>query len=68
MGHGLLTLHGVTHEVDAPLTVQANGDRFELVGSIALEMPDYAISVPQIGFTTAEPHAIIEFHLFLTRA
>lgn len=68
VGHGRLTLHGITRDVDVPLTVQMNGDRIELVGSIGLEMPDYAIVVPVIGFTAAEPHAIIEFHLFLTRA
>jgi polyisoprenoid-binding protein YceI len=68
VGHGRLTLHGVTRDVDVPLTVQMNGDRIELVGSIGLEMPDYGIEVPQIGFTRAEPHAIIEFHLFLVRA
>ncbi len=67
VGHGRLTLHGVSRDVDVPLTVQLNGDRIELVGSIGLEMPDYGIEVPKIGFTQSEPHAIIEFHLFLTR-
>jgi polyisoprenoid-binding protein YceI len=67
VGHGRLTLHGVTRDVDVPLTVQLNGDRIELVGSIGLEMPDYGIEVPKIGFTQSEPHAIIEFHLFLAR-
>ena len=67
VGHGHLTIHGVGHDVDVPLTLQASGDRIELVGSIGLEMPDYAIEVPQIGFTKAEPHAVIEFHLFLAR-
>ena len=67
IGHGNLTLHGVSHDVDVPLTVQLSGARIELVGSLGLEMPDYGIQVPQIGFTRAEPHAIIEFHLFLSR-
>lgn len=67
VGHGRLTLHGVSHDVDVPLTIQLAGGRIELVGSLGLEMPDYAIQVPQIGFTRAEPHAIIEFHLFLNR-
>lgn len=67
VGHGRLTLHGVSHDVDVPLTVQRNGDRIELVGSIGLEMPDYGIEVPVIGFTRSEPHAIIEFHFFLAR-
>jgi len=67
VGHGRLTLHGVTRDVDVPLTVQMNGNRIELVGSIGLEMPDYGIEVPKIGFTQSEPHAIIEFHLFLAR-
>jgi polyisoprenoid-binding protein YceI len=66
-GHGRLTLHGVSREVDVPFTIQLSGDRIELVGSLGLEMPEYGIEVPQIGFTRAEPHAIIEFHLFLTR-
>ena len=68
VGHGRLTLHGVSRDVDVPLTVQLNGDRIELVGSIGLEMPDYGIEVPKIGFTQSEPHAIIEFHLFLARS
>jgi polyisoprenoid-binding protein YceI len=67
VGHGRLTLHGVSHDVDVPLTIQLAAGRIELVGSIGLEMPDYGIQVPQIGFTRAEPHAIIEFHLFLSR-
>jgi polyisoprenoid-binding protein YceI len=67
VGHGRLTLHGVSRDVDVPLTIQLSGNRIELVGSLGLEMPDYGIEVPQIGFTRAEPHAIIEFHLFLTR-
>jgi polyisoprenoid-binding protein YceI len=67
VGHGRLTLHGVTRDVDVPLTAQLNGDRIELVGSLGLEMPDYGIEVPVIGFTRSEPHAIIEFHLFLAR-
>jgi polyisoprenoid-binding protein YceI len=67
VGHGRLTLHGVTRDVDVPLTIQLSGDRIELVGSLGLEMPDYGIEVPVIGFTRAEPHATIEFHLFLTR-
>jgi polyisoprenoid-binding protein YceI len=67
VGHGRLTLHGVGHDVDVPLTLQVSGARIELVGSLGLEMPDYGIEVPQIGFTRAEPHAVIEFHLFLTR-
>jgi len=68
VGRGRLTLHGVSRDVDVPLTIQMSGDRIELVGSLGLEMPDYGIEVPQIGFTRAEPHAIIEFHLFLVRA
>ena len=67
LGHGRLIIHGVGHDVDVPLTLQASGDRIELVGSIGLELPDYGIEVLQIGFTRAEPHAVIEFHLFLTR-
>ena len=68
VGHGRLTLHGVSRDVDVPLTVQMSGDRIELVGSLGLEMPDYGIEVPVIGFTRAEPHATIEFHLFLVRS
>ncbi len=67
LSHGRLTIHGVGHDVDVPLTLQASGDRIELVGSIGLELPDYGIEVLQLGFTRAEPHAVIEFHLFLTR-
>ncbi len=67
IGSGQLTLHGMTRTVQVPLTAQLSDSRIELVGSFGVELPDYGISPPDVGFTRAESHALIEFHLFLTR-
>ena len=64
---GRLTLHGVTKEVTSQMQVQINGAQVEDVGSVAVDMRDFAIDVPTIGFTKAEPGVTIEFHLLLAR-
>lgn len=66
--HGKLTIHGTTKTVDIPVMVQVNGDRIEVVGSVAIDMRDYGIGVPDVGFTSVQPQATIEFHLFFSRA
>ena len=65
---GTLTLHGVTKPVTSQVQVQMNGNRLEAVGSVKVDMRDFGIEVPTIGFTTAEPVVTIEFHLLLARA
>ena len=65
--NGTLTLHGVTKRVTAQLQVQMNGAHVEVVGTIKVDMRDFAIDPPTIGFTRAEPGVTIEFHLLLAR-
>jgi polyisoprenoid-binding protein YceI len=65
---GSFTAHGVTHDLTATLQVSRKGERIEVVGSFPLHYSDYGIDVPQVPFTTANPDATIEVHLFLRRA
>lgn len=64
---GTLTLHGVSKRVTSKLQVQMNGAQLEVVGSMKVDMRDFAIDPPTIGFTKAEPGVTIEFHLLLAR-
>ncbi|MFN2466283.1 MAG: YceI family protein [Candidatus Dormibacteria bacterium] len=64
---GAFTVHGVTHDVAIPLQVSRNDERLEVVGAFPLHYPDYKIDVPQVPFTSANPDATIEVHLFLKR-
>lgn len=66
--NGKLTLHGFTKSVTAQVQVQLTGTQVEIAGSINVDMRDFAIAPPDISFTTAEPQAVIEFHLLLDRA
>jgi polyisoprenoid-binding protein YceI len=64
---GTFTAHGVTHDVVIQLQVTRNGDRLEVVGSFPLHYQDYKVDVPQVPFTSANPDATVEVHLFLRR-
>lgn len=66
--NGKLKVHGVTKAVVAQAQVQLSGSQVEVAGSINVDMRDFAIAPPDISFTTAEPQAVIEFHLLLERA
>jgi polyisoprenoid-binding protein YceI len=65
--HGKLTVHGVTKDVDIPLTGQVSGDKIEVVGSVGVDMTDYGIQPPSVGFTSVQPKVTIAFHLFFAR-
>lgn len=65
--HGKMTVHGVTRDVDIPMTGQVTGDRIEVVGSIAVDMTDYGIQPPSVGFTSVQPRVTIAFHLLFAR-
>ena len=65
--NGKLNVHGLTKPVLAQLEVQLNGNEVEIAGSINIDMRDFAVAPPDISFTTAEPQAVIEFHLLLVR-
>ncbi|HXJ49125.1 MAG TPA: YceI family protein, partial [Candidatus Acidoferrum sp.] len=65
--NGKLNVHGFTKPVVAQVQVQRSGNQLEIAGSINIDMRDFAIAPPDISFTTAEPQAVIEFHLLLNR-
>lgn len=64
---GTLTLHGISKRVTSQVELQMKGVQAEVVGSIKVDMRDFAIDPPTIGFTRAEPVVTIEFHLLLAR-
>jgi len=65
--NGKLNVHGFAKPVVAQVQVQLSGSQLEIAGSINIDMRDFAIAPPDISFTTAEPQAVIEFHLLLDR-
>jgi polyisoprenoid-binding protein YceI len=65
---GSFTVHGVTHDLATSLKVTRNGGRLEVLGAFPLHYPDYKIDVPSVPFTSAQPDATVEVHLFLKRS
>ena len=65
---GQLTIHGVTKPVTATGKAQLNGGRVEIAGSLLVDMTDYGVQPPQIGFTTVDSKVTIDFDLFLSKA
>lgn len=65
---GKLTVHGVTKAVAAHVQATSTGAQAEVVGSMDVDMRDFAIEPPDISFTRAEPGVTIEFDLKLARA
>lgn len=62
---GKLTVHGVTKAVTAHVQASSTGSQAEVVGSMDVDMRDFAIDPPDISFTRAEPGVTIEFDLKL---
>lgn len=65
---GRLTIHGVTRSVVANVQVRVSGSSGQAAGSIAIQMTDYGLTPPSIGFTTVQPAVTIEFQLNLVRS
>jgi polyisoprenoid-binding protein YceI len=65
---GQLTIHGVSKPVTATGKAQLNAGRVEIAGSLPIDMRDYGVQPPQIGFTTVDSMVTIDFDLFLSRA
>lgn len=65
---GKLTVHGVTKAVTAHVQASSTGSQAEIVGSMDVDMRDFAIEPPDISFTRAEPGVTIEFDLKLVHA
>jgi polyisoprenoid-binding protein YceI len=65
---GKLTVHGVTKDVTVKAKAQLVGDKVEIAGSTSIDMTDYGVSPPQVGFVTVDSAVLIEFDIFLTKA
>jgi len=65
---GKLTVHGVTRDATATVTVQVAGDTAQVAGSLKIDMTDFGVQPPQIGFTNVEAATTIEFQLVLARS
>ena len=63
---GKLTLHGVTRSVEIPAEARAKGGTMEVVGSLAIKMPDWGIQPPEIAdFVKADDDGVLEFKLVM---
>lgn len=47
---GQLTIHGVTHEVEVPGTIDTNGSGVEMKATFPIKVADYDIDIPKIVF------------------
>ena len=65
---GKLTIHGVTKDVTATAKAQMTGGKIEIAGSVSINMTDYGISPPSVGFTTSDSQVTIGFDIFLTKS
>lgn len=64
---GELTIHGITKDVAVKAKAQMTGEKVEIAGSTSINMGDYGVSPPQVGFVTVDATVLIEFDLFLTK-
>jgi polyisoprenoid-binding protein YceI len=67
--HGVLTLHGVSRSIVAPLQARWDGSRVQVIGEIPIVFADYQIAIPAIaGLVKADDHGTLELQLFLARS
>jgi polyisoprenoid-binding protein YceI len=64
---GKLTVHGVTRDATASVTVQVTGSQAQVVGTVKVNMTDFGMQPPSVGFTSVEDATTIEFQLVMTR-
>lgn len=66
---GTLTLHGVTHDVEVPLTATLSGGTIVVQGSIAIAFADSGIEKPtSFAVLSIEGEGTLELQLFLAHA
>lgn len=65
---GKLTLHGVTKDIEVPVSAQMNGGQLQILGKAPISNADYGIEAPNIpGFVTVQDKGDFEFLLILTK-
>jgi polyisoprenoid-binding protein YceI len=68
-GRARLTVHGVTREVDLPVTGRWSGSTIQVVGQFPVKMSDYQIQAPRFGpVVSIEDNATVEVNLTFERA
>jgi polyisoprenoid-binding protein YceI len=66
---GKLTLHGVTRDVEIPADARLADGTLEVVGRLAIKMPDWGIEPPEIpDFVKADDDGQMEFKLVMKKA
>jgi polyisoprenoid-binding protein YceI len=66
---GTLTLHGVTKDVDIPMTWTLSGSTVLVQGSLSILFTDYAIEKPtSFAVLSVEDHGTMELQLFFTHS
>jgi len=66
---GQLTLHGVTKDVEIPMTAQISGDVIEVAGSLPIAFADYGIQAPtSFAVLSVDDHGTMEFQVFFSHA
>jgi polyisoprenoid-binding protein YceI len=65
---GQLTIHGVTKTVTATMQLRVSGTTAQLAGTMSIDMTDFGIQPPSVGFTSVQTAVTIEFSLNLTRS
>jgi polyisoprenoid-binding protein YceI len=64
---GTLTLHGVTRDVEVPLTATLSGGSIVVQGSLPITFADYGIEKPNsFAVLSVEDHGTMELQLFFT--
>lgn len=68
VARGKLTLHGVTKDIDVPVSAQLNAGQLQILGKAPISNADYGIEAPNIpGFVTVEDQGNFGFLLILTK-
>jgi polyisoprenoid-binding protein YceI len=65
---GQLTIHGVTKDVTATVTVQVSGAQVQAAGQIKTDMATFNINPPSAPFTTVDKNIEIDVLLNFSRS
>ena len=66
---GQLTLHGVTKDVQIPLTAKLSGSVIAVTGSLPITFADYGVQAPtSFAVVSIDDHGTMELQLFFTKS
>lgn len=65
---GMLSLHGVSREIQFPIRARQQGDTVLLAGQLPLKMTDYRIRIPRFLFLTVDDQVMVSFDVTARRA